>query len=71
MERYIPPLISFFTINNTSISVKRFKFTLVFFKAVYHANPRAEKKFAGLSIYILKHIFRKFSNTPANNNVPL
>ena len=44
---------------------------LVFFKAVFHANPEAERHFAGSSLYILRHIFLKFSNTPANSNVSL
>ena len=33
---------NFSTINNISISVKRSDFTLAFFKAACHANPRAE-----------------------------
>ena len=48
----VPPLIPFSTINNISISVKRSNFTLVFFKAACHANPGAERKFAGPSSYI-------------------
>ena len=43
---HIPPCIPFSTINNTSMSVKRFNFTLVF-KADYYANPGAEKNFVG------------------------
>ena len=35
----------------------QFNFTLVFFKAVCHANLRAKRSFAGSSLYILKHIF--------------
>ena len=62
---------SFSTIDNISISVKRSNFTLVFFKAAYHANPGAEKNFAGSSSYIPIHIFLKFSNTSVNNNVSL
>ena len=41
------PLLSFCTINNISISVKRSNYTLIFFKAACHANPGAEKNFAG------------------------
>ena len=52
-----------------SISVKRSSFTLVFFKVACYAIPGAERSFAGPSLYILRHIFLKFSNTSANNNV--
>ena len=34
-----------YTINDISILVKKSNFTLVFFKSVCHANPRAEKTF--------------------------
>ena len=53
------------------ISVNQSKFTLVFFTAAYHANAEAERSFAGWSSYVLRHIFRKFSNASANNNIPL
>ena len=66
---YIPPLMPFSTINNASISVKRSNFTLVFFKVGCYANRGAVEKPAGLSSYISRHIFRKFTNTLANNNV--
>ena len=52
-----------------SITVTRFNFTFVFLKAACHANPGAEKRFAGSSSYILRHIFLEFSNTSANNNI--
>ena len=42
---------------------------LVFFKAVYHANPGAERKRAGSCLYFLRHIFPKLLNTSASNNV--
>ena len=54
---------------NISISLKRSNFTLVFFKAACHANPGAERSFAGSSSYISRHIFLKFSNASANNKV--
>ena len=44
---------------------------MVFFKAACHANPGGEINFEGSSSYILRHIFLKFSNTSANNNVSL
>ena len=56
-KRHILPLIPFSTINNISTSVKRFNFTLVFFKSAGDANPGAERNFAGLSLYILRHNF--------------
>ena len=59
----------FSTIKNISISVKRSNFTLIFFKAAFHTNHGAERNFAGSSSYISRHIFRKFSDTSANNNV--
>ena len=51
------------------MSVKRSNFTLVFFKAACHANPGAERNFAGSSSYISTQIFQKFSNTSADNDV--
>ena len=54
-----------------SISVKRFNFTLAFLKAACHANPGAERNYAWSSLYILRDIFVKFSNTSGNNNVSL
>ena len=53
------------------MSVKRSNFTLVFFEAVCHANCGAVRKQARSSSHILRHIFLKFSNTLANNNVSL
>ena len=53
------------------MSVKRFNCTFVFYTAAYHANPGAERKQAGSSLYISRHTFLKFSNTSANNNVSL
>ena len=49
IEEYVPPIIPFPTINNISMSVSSSNFTLVFFKAACHANPRAERNFAGAS----------------------
>ena len=43
----IPPLMPFSVINNMSISVNKSNFASVFFKAACHANPGAEKIFAG------------------------
>ena len=43
----------------------------VFFKQAFHANPGADKKRAGSSSYISMHLFLKFSNTSASNNVAL
>ena len=59
IEWYIPPLIFFSTINNISVSVKRSNFTLVFFKAACHANPRAQTFFCrNQLIYFKTHIFQ-------------
>ena len=63
------PLIPFSTIYNESISVKRSKGNLVFFKAACHANPGTVKKRAMSVSCVSRHVFRKFSNTSANNNV--
>ena len=68
---YSSSYIPFSTINTISISAKRSNFTLVFFKASCYANPGAEENFTGSCLYILIHIFRKFSNTSANNKVLL
>ena len=47
IESHILPLIIFSTINNISISVKRSNFTIVYLKAVCHANIGPESLFAG------------------------
>ena len=62
---------TFFAINNIPISVKRYNFTLIFFKAACYAYPEAERNFAGSSFYILIQIFLKLSNISANNNLSL
>ena len=66
---HIPPLIPFCTVENLRISLKRSNFTLILFKVACHANRGAVRKQAGSNSYILRHLFRKFSNTSANNNV--
>ena len=43
----MPPLIPFLTIKNMSMSVDSSNSTLVFFKAACHADPGAERNFAG------------------------
>ena len=65
----IPPLTSFSTINNISISVNRTNFTLVFFETACHAYSAAEENWAGSSPYILRKKFRKLLNTSASDNV--
>ena len=45
----IPPLIPFSTINKTSMPVNNSNFTSVFYIATCHANPGAERNFAGSS----------------------
>ena len=54
-----------------SISVNNSSFTPAFFKQACHTNPGADKKWAELSSYISIHLFLKFSNTSASNNVSL
>ena len=61
----------FSTINKISISVNRSNFTLIFFEADSHAKPGAAIKRARPISYISRHIFGKFSNTFANNNISL
>ena len=63
--------IPFFAIDNTTISVKRSNFTLVFLTAACYADPHTVRKEAGSSSYISRKIFRKFSNTSANKNLSL
>ena len=62
---------TFFTNNNISISVNRFHFISVFFKAPCHANSGELRKRAESNSYILRDIFWKFSNTSASNNALL
>ena len=40
-----------------------------FLKRACHANSGVDKKREGSSPYISMHLFRKFSNTSAKNNV--
>ena len=40
-------------------------------KTTCHANPGSERNFEESSLYILTHIFLRFSNASANNNVLL
>ena len=67
----IPPLISFSTINNILISIKRYNFILFFFKAAFHVNPGAVINQAVPSLYISRHIFQKFSNTSGTNYIQI
>ena len=62
-------LIPFSTINKILISIERSNFGLVFLKADGHANPGAERNFSGSGSYYSRHIFPKFSNTSADNNL--
>ena len=50
------------------MSVNSSNFTLVFLKTTCHANPGAERNFAGSNSKISKHIFLKFSKTSLDNN---
>ena len=67
----MPSLLPFSTNNNILISPKRSNFILAFFNAACHANSGAQRNFAGSSLHILRHIFFKFLNTSANNNLSL
>ena len=66
---HIPPLIPASIINNISTFVYNSKFTFVFFKHAYHANPGADKKWEGSSPYISMHVSLTFSKTSASNDV--
>ena len=61
-----PPLILFSTINSISILVNNSNFTSVFFKHACHANAGADT-----GTFVQVHLFLKFSNTSASNNVSL
>ena len=41
------------------------------FKHACHANPGADKKWAGSSLYISIHLFLKFSNTSVSENIQI
>ena len=45
----MPPLIPYSNISNILISVSNSNFIFVFFKHAYHANPGADRKYAGSS----------------------
>ena len=62
---HIPPRMTFSIINNISILLNNSNSTSSFFKNACHANPRADKKWAGSSSYISIHLFLKFPNTSA------
>ena len=49
IQHYTPPLIPSSAIINMSLSVSNSSFTPVFFKQACHANPGADKKWAGSS----------------------
>ena len=66
-----PLLILFSTINNILTSVNNSNSILVFFKNACYANPGAGRKWARSSFYITIHLFPKFSNISASNNVSL
>ena len=68
---HIPLLVPSTTIITISLSVNNSNFTSVVFKQACHDNPGADKKYAGSSSYISKHLFLKFSNTSASNEVSL
>ena len=55
---HIPPLILLSIINNTSILVNRSNFTLVLNNVACHADPGAEKKWAGSSQYISRQVVK-------------
>ena len=57
---YIPPLIPYSNIKNILISVKNYKFTFFLFKAACHINPGTQTKWAGSSLYSLRHAKKVF-----------
>ena len=64
---HIPPLIPYSTSDNILISVKRYDFTFVFFKAAYHAEPDTVRQWVESSSYILRDVTWKLSNTSGDN----
>ena len=60
---------SFFNRQQISISINTSNLIPVSFKQACHANPGANKKGAGSSLYISIHLFLKFSNTSASDSV--
>ena len=48
---------TFFFVNNISVLVNRSNFTLVSFKAAFHANHVVERTCAESSSYISRHVF--------------
>ena len=61
----------FTTTNKISKSVQRSNLTLNFFKAASYARSDAVINQSVSSSYILRNIFRKFSNTSASNSIAL
>ena len=57
--------------NKISILVNNSNSTSVFFKQTCYANPGVDKKWVESSSYISIHLFLKFPNISASNNVSL
>ena len=66
---HIPPVIPCSNINSIFSSVNNSNFTFVIFKHACHANPRADTKCAGSSLYIFGQVSLKFSKMSASNRV--
>ena len=66
----VPTLIPLPTIINIVLSINNSYFISVFSNQACHANPVADRKWAGSS-YISIHLFLKFSNTSASNDLSL
>ena len=62
---------AFFIIKNMSILVKRSTFTLALFGVAPHVNFGLVGKQARSCSFISRRIFRKYSNTSANNDALL
>ena len=61
---------SFFNIINI-LFFNNSNFTPTIIKQACHANPGADKKWAGSISYVSIHLFLKILNTSAGNNVTL
>ena len=54
-----------------SVSVNNVHFISLIFRHGCHANPGADRKCTGSSLYVLIHLLWKFSNISASNKVSL
>ena len=67
----IPPLVPLSTISSIWTSINNSSSLFVLFRHTCHANPGADKKYAGPSSDISMYSLQEFSNKSANSSISL